>query len=402
MKILIISQYFWPENFKINDVVLGLKERGHQVSVLTAKPNYPEGNFLKGYGFFKINYEKWNEINIYRTPIIRRGSGSSFRLLCNFFSFMILASFRVLFIKDEFDKIFVYEPSPVLVGIPAIVAKWKFKAPIFFWVQDLWPESISAAGGIKNKWILSFVDRITRLIYNNCEKILVQSKRFIPYIKNQDIPEHKLVYHPNSTESFYKPIKFDQNILNTLPKGKKIMFAGNLGESQSFETLLISAQILKKRNKKINWIILGNGRMKKFIKQKIKEFGLEENFILLGSFPSHDMPKYFSCADALLVSLKKNPIFSLTIPNKIQSYMACGKPIIASIDGEGGEIIKDSKSGLVSAAEDSLGLANNLELFLNLSKEDINKMSRNSLNLFKNEFDREKLLTKLINLFNEK
>ncbi len=142
--------------------------------------------------------------------------------------------------------------------------------------------------------------------------------------------------------------------------------------------------------------------MKKFIKQKIKEFGLEENFILLGSFPSHDMPKYFSCADALLVSLKKNPIFSLTIPNKIQSYMACGKPIIASIDGEGGEIIKDSKSGLVSAAEDSLGLANNLELFLNLSKEDINKMSRNSLNLFKNEFDREKLLTKLINLFNEK
>ncbi len=401
MKILVISQYFWPENFKINDIVLGLKERGHQVSVLTAKPNYPDGNFSKGYGFFKINYEKWNEISIYRTPLIRRGSGSSLRLFCNFFSFMILASFRVLFIRDDFDKIFVYEPSPVLVGIPAIVAKWKFKAPIFFWVQDLWPESISAAGGIKNKWILYFVDRITRLIYNNCKKILVQSKRFIPYIKNQNIPELKLVYHANSTESFYKPLKSDQNILKTLPKGKKIMFAGNLGESQSFETLLSSAQILKKRNKKINWIILGNGRMKKFIKQKIKEFSLEENFILLGSFPSQDMPKYFSCADALLVSLKKNPIFSLTIPNKIQSYMACGKPIIASIDGEGGEIIKDSKSGLVSAAEDSLGLANNLELFLKLSKEDIDKMTHNSLNYYRSEFEREKQLDKLLSILNE-
>jgi glycosyltransferase involved in cell wall biosynthesis len=402
MKILIISQYFWPENFKINDVVLGLKERGHHVSVLTAKPNYPDGNFSKGYGFLKTNYEKWNGISIYRTPIIRRGNGSSFRLVCNFFSFMIMASFRVMFIKGEFDKIFVYEPSPVLVGIPAIVAKYKFKAPIYFWVQDLWPESISAAGGFKNKWIIWFVDKITRRIYHSCKKILVQSKRFIPYIKNQGIHEDKLVYHPNSTESFYKPVKLDSEILKTLPTGKKIMFAGNLGESQSFETLLISAQILKKRNKKINWIILGNGRMKSFIKQKIKEFDLEENFILLGSFPSHDMPKFFSCADALLVSLKKNPIFSLTIPNKIQSYMACEKPIIASIDGEGGDIIKESKSGLVSSAEDSVGLANNLELFLKLSKEDVNKMSKNSLKFFKNEFDREKLLTKLIHLFDEK
>jgi len=402
MKILIVSQYFWPENFKINDVALGLIERGHKVSVLTAKPNYPEGNYYNGYSFLKNNFEKWNKINVYRTPIIRRGSGKSIRLVCNFFSFAIFASIRSLFIKEEFDKVFVYEPSPIFVGIPAIVAKYKFHAPIYFWVQDLWPESITAAGGIKNRFVIKFIDKITRIIYTNCSKILVQSKRFIPYIKNQGIHEGKLVYHPNSTENFYKPVKLDLEISKTLPKGIRIMFAGNLGESQSFETLLSSAQILKKRNKKINWIILGNGRMKDFIKQKIKEFDLEENFILLGSFPSRDMPKFFSCADALLVSLKKNPIFSLTIPNKIQSYMACGKPIIASIDGEGGDVIKESKSGLVSAAEDSVGLANNLELFLKLSKEDVNKMSNNSLKFFKNEFDREKLLTKLINLFDEK
>ena len=214
--------------------------------------------------------------------------------------------------------------SPIFVGIPAIVAKYKFHAPIYFWVQDLWPESITAAGGIKNRFVIKFIDKITRIIYTNCSKILVQSKRFIPYIKNQGIHEGKLVYHPNSTENFYKPVKLDLEISKTLPKGIRIMFAGNLGESQSFETLLSSAQILKKRNKKINWIILGNGRMKDFIKQKIKEFDLEENFILLGSFPSRDMPKFFSCADALLVSLKKNPIFSLTIPNKIQSYMKLG------------------------------------------------------------------------------
>lgn len=401
MKILIISQYFWPENFKINDVALGLAERGNEITILTGKPNYPKGDFFNGYDFFNNNKEKWNKITIHRSPLIPRGNGSGLRLFLNYLSFAFFASLKVFFLKNKFEKIFVYEPSPMTVGIPAVVAKYKFKIPIIFWVQDLWPESISAAGGIKNKTLISLVNFLTKFIYDNCEKILVQSRSFIPYIIEQGVNSKKIVYHANSTEKFYKPLPVNKSILGLLPKGKKIMFAGMLGESQSFDTLLKAALILKQKNKKINWIILGDGRMKKYILDQVKKLNLQDNFILLGSFPSDDMPKFFSCADALLVSLKKSPIFSLTIPNKIQSYLACGKPIIASIDGEGGDIIRDSKSGFVSDAEDSIALAKNIELFLNLSKKELYEMSHNSLNYFRSEFEREKQLDKLLGILNE-
>ena len=156
MKILVITQYFWPESFIINDLCLALKERGHEVSVLTGKPNYPQGRFNNGYSFFNKTTEYWNGIKIYRSPLIPRGKGSGFRLFINYLSFAIIASVRLLFINKKFDKIFVYEPSPITVGLPGIVAKYKFGAPMYFWVQDLWPESISAAGGVKNKRILYF------------------------------------------------------------------------------------------------------------------------------------------------------------------------------------------------------------------------------------------------------
>ena len=207
MKILIISQYFYPENFKINDIVLGLKSRGHNVSVLTGKPNYPNGRFFDNYSFAKKNFELWNDIKIYRSPVIPRGNGSGLNLLINYISFALFASLRLISIREKFDKIFVYQPSPITVGLPAICAKIYFKAPIFFWVQDLWPESISAAGGVKNKLVISSADYLTRLIYKKCKKILVQSKGFIPFLINQNVLRKKISYLPNTTESFYKPLK---------------------------------------------------------------------------------------------------------------------------------------------------------------------------------------------------
>lgn len=395
MRILIVTQYFWPENFKINDIALALKERGHEVLILTGKPNYPNGKFSKGYTFFNKRIEFWNGIKIYRSPIIPRGKGKGIQLFVNYISFAIFASIKLLFIKNKFDKIFVYEPSPITVGIPGIVAKYKFKAPLYFWVQDLWPESISAAGGINNKSIITVLDWLTRFIYKHSKKVLVQSKAFIPYILNQNTEKDKLVYYPNSTENYYVELSTDQELLKTLPKGIKLMFAGNIGEAQSFDTLLKAASILKKELIDVKWIILGDGRMKGYVNQKIKELNLEDNFYLLGAFPSTEMPKYFSCADALVVSLKKDPIFALTIPSKIQSYLACGKPIITSLDGEGAKIIEEANAGFTSPSEDCEGLVSNIKKFLILSNEEQKKLGQNGKAYFSIEFEREILVDRL-------
>ena len=401
MKILIVSQYFWPENFKINDVAKGLVDKGYDVSVLTGLPNYPKGKIYNGYSFLKNKKENYEGITIYRSPLISRGNGSGFRLFLNYFSLAFLASLRVLFIKNNFDKILVYEVSPVTIGIPAIIAKYRFKAPIFFWVQDLWPESIIAAGGIKNKVVINLISKLTRFIYQHCEKILVQSRAFIPYILNQNVRKNKIIYLPNSTESFYNKVDVKKKFKKLMPnEGPILMFAGNIGEAQGFNTMIKSALYLNNLGIKVNWVVLGDGRQRELIEKKINNLGHQKCFFFLGSYPSEEMPYFFACADALLVTLKKNLIFSMTIPNKIQSYMACSKPIIANIDGEGGRVILEAKCGLVSPAENYISFSKSIIDFLNLDAYEKELMGKNARLYFEKEFDREKQTNSIINIFN--
>jgi glycosyltransferase involved in cell wall biosynthesis len=395
MKILIISQYFWPENFKINDVALGLKERGHEVEIITGKPNYPTGKFFIGYSFLNKREELWNGIKIHRSALIPRGKGKGLQLFINYLSFAILGSIRIIFINNSYDKIIVFEPSPITVGIPAIIAKIKFRAPIYFWVHDLWPASISAAGGIKNKYVIKIFEYLTIFIYKYCKVILVQSKAFIPYICKQGINTNKLIYYPNTTEDYYHYKIPETQLLSSMPNGFKIMFAGNIGEAQSFDTLLTAAKLLKDEGKVVNWLILGDGRLKEYVKKIIIEYGLEENFILLGAHSGEKMPAYFSCADILLVSLKNDPIFSLTIPSKLQSYLACGKPIIGNLNGEGSRIIEEAQAGFTSKAEDPFSLCLAINQALNLSQDELLQLGKNARRYFENEFERGQLINKL-------
>jgi len=401
MKVLIISHYFWPENFQINDFAKGLNEKGCEVSVLTGLPNYPSGNFYKGYTYFKKNREINDGITIYRSPVIPRGDGSGFRLFLNYISLALFASIRVLFINEKFDKILVYGASPVTTGIPAIIAKYRFKAPIFFWVQDLWPESITSAGGIKNKYIIQLTDGLTKFIYRHCKKILVQSKAFISYILKQGVDKNKLIYLPNTTSNYYKKVEVKNKFQNLMPHNSPIlMFAGNIGEAQGFQTIIKSAALLKDLDVKVNWVILGEGRQKESMIRKINDLGLQKYFFFLGSYTSDEMSYFFTHADALLVTLKKSSIFSLTIPNKIQSYMACSKPILASMDGEGARIILEAKCGYASPAEDHVSFTNSITRFLKLNTEEKNLMASNARLYFETEFDREKQLDNIINIFN--
>ncbi|MDM1398171.1 glycosyltransferase family 4 protein [Myroides odoratimimus] len=399
MKVLIISQYFWPENFKINDIALGLKEEGHDVIVLTGQPNYPDGSIYSNYKNRKC-IEYWNGIKIYRSILIPRGNGGGVRLLLNYMSFAVFGSFRVFNIKEKIDCTLVFEPSPITVGFPAMIYKMIRKVPYAFWVQDLWPASLTAAGGVNNKLVLGFFNWLTKEIYKYSSILLVQSRTFSDYILKQGVKEDKIIYLPNTTEIFYKRINYTDKYDSVVPKGKNILFAGNIGEAQSLDTFLEAMKIVIDKGMEFNWIIVGDGRYKESLKEKVNKLSLSEYVYFVGKFPSEEMPYFFSYADALYVSLKKDYIFSLTIPSKVQSYLACGRPILASLDGEGAKVVKEAKAGFISDSENVEELVINIEKIIMLSTEEKNMMGQNALDYFNKEFKRSVVLERLIRVLN--
>lgn len=395
MRVLLVTQYFWPENFRINDLVLGLVSLGYKVDILTGKPNYPKGKFYDNYSFFGQDKELWNNCTIYRSPIIPRGSGGGIRLMLNYFSHSFFSSIKALTLKKKYDLIFVYEPSPVTIGIPAIILKYRMKIPVYFWVQDLWPHSVKAAGGISNRMILNGLEKLTKWIYSHCDKILIQSKAFKEIITHQVDDSSKIVYYPNTVESFFKPSPRKIEYAKYFPEGFNIVFAGNIGESQDFKTIIEAAKITSKTAQKINWIIIGDGRKANDIKNQIAKLGLENKVILLGAFPVETMPDFYAWADCLLVSLQDKDIFSLTIPSKIQSYLACGKAILASINGEGKSVVEESNSGIAVPAEKPEQLAEAAKNISNLEQLELVKMGMNAKVYFDSNFERTHLLDKL-------
>ena len=292
MRILVISQYFYPENFRINDLCLGLKSNGNSVTVLTAKPNYPKGRFFPGYTFFNKSTEVYKGIKVYRSPIIPRGNGNGFNLFLNYISFVIFGFFKLLLIKDKFDKIFVYAPSPITVGYLGIAASFIFRAKPYLWVHDLWPESVKDAGGINNKFLLYLVGLMTKSIYYFYDNILVQSPSFKDYLSNQGVSESKIIFYPYYAENFYEVVKENSKIKSQFGKGLKIVFAGNIGVAQSFDTIFYAVKILATKLKDFKFIIIGDGRDRKRIQKKIADNSLDNYFEFLGSYPPEKMPAF--------------------------------------------------------------------------------------------------------------
>jgi glycosyltransferase involved in cell wall biosynthesis len=397
MHVLIVTQYFWPENFRINDVALGLKEKGHEVTVLTGQPNYPDGRFFSGYGFWSKMEEGYHGIRVLRVPLIPRGSGGALRLLLNFCSFALSASiFGPWRCRASYDVILVFEPSPVTVGIPAIVLKRLRGAPILFWVQDLWPESLSATGAMESRWILGIVESLVRRIYRQCDRILVQSEAFRAPIERFGVKREHIMYFPNSAEQFYQPLSLEREApeQSQLPSGFRVVFGGNIGRAQSFETILDAAELLKERQD-IHWIILGDGRMFSWLNDEVRKRGLDNTVHLLGRFPAEVMPRYFALADVLLVTLRKQPIFSLTIPSKVQSYLACGKPIVAALGGEGARVIQEAGAGLIATPEDAKAMADTVLTMYRMPEDARRAMGLRGRSYFETHFERALLLERL-------
>ncbi len=397
MRILIVTQYFWPENFRINDLAAGLAERGHIVEVLTGKPNYPGGRLFSGYGALNPKTDSYKHIPVRRVPPIPRFRGRGWQLALNYLSFAISASLiGPLLCRRKFDAIFVFGPSPITVGLPAMVLKKIHGTPILFWVQDLWPESLTATGAISSKRILSGVSAFVRMLYRHCDRILIQSEAFKEPVLALDVPPEKITYYPNSAEPLYHPVKLRKDAAERamVPDGFVVMFAGNIGAVQDFETILEAAKELR-AYKDTHFVIIGDGRRFDWLKTQVDRRGLEDTFHLLGRHPMETMPRFFALADALLVTLRKDPIFELTIPSKLQSYMACGRPVIAGLDGEGARVVTISGGGVAAPAEDSAELAQAIKKLYEMPADQRSQMGAKGLKYFQANIEREMLLDRL-------
>lgn len=393
MKILIISQYFWPEGFLINDFALSLRDRNHEVEILTGLPNYPSGRFFKGYSFKGPYYEDYHGIPVWRSPLVPRGKANGWRLALNYLSFAVFSCvWGMLFCRKKFDVILVFEVSPVTVGIPARMMKALTRAKLFFWVQDLWPESLSATGAVHSKPIISCVGEMTRWIYKGCDLILMQSKAFRSSILNYGADNNRIRYFPNYVDDHFQVVTLTEDAPehDLMPDGFRVMFAGNIGEAQDFETILKAAE-LTMPNPEIQWLIVGDGRRRHWVERQIRERGLI-HVHLLGYHPAERMPTFFSLADVMLVSLKDDPIFSMTIPSKIQAYLACGKPVLASLGGEGTRIIEEAKAGLTVPAESPEKLADSVLKMATMSPEHLKTMGGNARTYYEKYFSRTSLL----------
>lgn len=396
MKILFVSQYFYPETFRGNDIVFDFVKRGHEVTVLTAKPNYPNGRFFEGYNLFNKRTENIQGAEIIRTSIIPRGNGNGLMLILNYISFVVCSFFTVHFrIRAKFDIVFVQQLSPVTMALPGIWIKKKQKIPLCLWVLDLWPESVTAASNFKNSFIIRIIDRLVKYIYENSDKILISSIFFKDSISQQINNNTKEIIHfPNWAEDiFINPLAGDFT-LPSLPIGFNIMFAGNIGEAQDFESIINAVEITQKEAPIINWILVGSGRKVSWIKKEICNRNLT-NIYLLGHYSMKHMPELFKKADVMLVSLKDKPIFSLTVPAKIQAYLASGKIILGMFNGEGAEIINQANCGTTVPAGAFKELAKKAILLSHLNVNEKLKKEQNALAYYGNHFDKNKLFKKL-------
>ncbi len=404
LKILVVTQYFWPENMRINDLVEGFLDKGHEVTVLTGLPNYPEGKLQAQFKENRKEYRDYNGAEIIRVPMLLRGN-RNLKLILNYLSFFSSASTIGLFKlrNRSFDVVFVYGVSPIMAAIPGIIIGRLKAAPVFLWILDLWPESLSAVGAVKNKFILGVVGRWVSWIYNRTDYILVQSKSFKSSVLKyctRPIPDDRLIYFPSWVEDAIanREHESDSRLLKKDERIFTVLFAGNVGEAQDFPTIINAFEKLMQHDS-IRLVVVGDGRMYDWVSEQVRVRQLV-NVVLLGRHPLSEMQGLFSCADALLVSLKKNDIFSKTIPGKLQAYLASGKPILGMIDGEAADVILESGGGLVSAAGDEEGLVNNIDKLAKLTLEERECMGVNGVNFYMQHFQSKNLFSKLEQWFN--
>lgn len=400
--ILVISQYFYPEQFRINDICTEWVKRGYKVTVITGIPNYPQGKYYNGYGVFKKRKETYNGIEIIRIPLIPRGN-SSVMLALNYMSFVVTGFFWNLFTRIKADYVFIFEVSPMTQALPGVWYAKKRKIPCYLYVQDLWPENFEILSGVKNKYIIGLVGKLVDYIYSHCNNIFTTSRSFITAIANRGVSKDTIEYWPQYAEDFYKPLK--KASIDEIPNDNRfnIIFAGNIGTSQGLDILPKVAKLLKESDfkKEIRFNLVGDGRYKETLLKLVSENNVSEMFNFIPKQSANLIPTFMAASDAAFLCLTVSPLFSMTIPAKLQSYMACGIPIIASADGETNLILEESNAGLSSPAGNAKLLAENIIELSSKSHKELDQLGFNARNYYDKNFNKEELLNEMDTYFKE-
>lgn len=404
MRILVVCQYFYPEEFKVNDLVEGLVERGNDVTVLTGKPTYPRGPYPKGYKFWGVQKEEYKGAKVIRLPELTRGKGGVIGVVKSLFSFLISSTWYAQNHDLEADVVLCYQLSPVTMANAALIYKRKLNVRMVHWVHDLWPESVTATTPLKGGPVISMLNRFVTRVYEQSDVILVQSKVFEKSICSKGDFKDKLVYAPNWAESSF--IDADTSIGADFPLQPnesefRVMFAGNIGDAQDFDNI-IKAASLTSDIPAIKWIVIGDGRARESAEKEVAQLGLNDTVKFLGRYPVEMMPKFFTQADAMLVTLKDEFIFSLTIPSKTQAYMASGKPILTMINGAGNDVVEEAKCGLTAKAEDYEALAANVKAMYAMSKDELAEMGKRAKAYYDLNFAKDNVIDKVNRILNEK
>jgi len=393
MNILTICQYYYPEPFRITDICEEFVKRGHSVTVVTGIPNYPMGEIYDGYKHGEKRDEVINGVNVHRCFTIGRKKGVLRRFL-NYFSYAISSSKYVSKLKDDFDVVFVNQLSPVLMANAGIKYKQKYDKMLILYCLDLWPESIVAGGIKRGSLIYKLFHRISKSLYQHADKILVTSKSFSTYFKKEFQIENT-EYLPQYAESFFSP-----ELCRKEPDEYiDLMFCGNIGSAQSV-SMIIEAANLAKEIKNLRWHIVGDGSELENVRSLSYEYGLTSVFFYERQ-PVEKMPKYYAMADVMLVTMKKDPVISWTLPGKVQTYMAAGKPIIGAIDGETQKVITESQCGFCSESDDAKKLVESVKRFCKMTLAERSSMGQNAYTYYVKHFHKDTFFTRLITSYLE-
>lgn len=392
--ILVVSQYFFPETFRINDMCQEWVKRGYKVTVITGIPNYPMGKIFEGYGLTKKRHEFWKGVEIYRIPLIPRGTGKM-GMIANYLSFMISGILAGKIMKIKADLVFSFEVSPMTQVLTGISFAKRLHVPHYLYVQDLWPENVITVTGIKNPFIIKPIDKMVDYIYKNSDEIFATSPSFVDAICNRkvSVSRNKVHYWPQYAEEFYQPIEREKAMAYAETCGIqndssfKIIFTGNIGTAQGLQILPETAKLLKDEN--IKFVMVGDGRYLEAFKQEVQKKNVENMFILVSRQPAEKVPNLLAMCDVAFLSFTNDELWSKTIPAKLQSYMACGMPILAVAQGETARIISESKSGLCSTIHDSNIFA---EMIRKIKKMNLAEMGINSRNYSETNFDKKMLM----------
>jgi len=399
LKIAFISQYFYPEEYFNNAVATELVNRGHSVHAIPCVPNYGRTSFFEGYSNTERRSEIWNGIQIDRAWTVARGS-SRFRLALNYLVYPITASWTLWrTIRTRPDVSFVSMPSPIFQAFAGIFLKWVYGVPCVYWVQDMWPESAIYTLNLRSRVVVRPLTWLCGWLFRRADHVLVQNAGFVPLVARFGVPEDRIEVLPNTARTLYRPVPpADAPEEGQLvpQSGFRLLFAGNVGESQDFETLIEAARLLKD-HQDVSWTILGSGRDLERAKPLVCDNGLQSRFVFRGRFPEERMPFFFAHADALLISLKATPIFALTVPSKLQSYFACGKPVIAVLAGEGARVVEEAGAGLVVSPGSPEKLAARILEMKSMSSEELQLHGRRALRYFENHYSNDHVYSRLEN-----